>query len=77
LGVEIKQGIGIVVGSSVGGSRAGCACSNVVGDGDASIDEGEGRRVDERSEERTVGGEDVQGDGDLGIGEEIRMDNRG
>lgn len=71
LEVEIEEGVGGLVGGGVGGGGARGAGGDVVGHGDAGVDEGEGGGVDEGGEEGAVLGEDVQGDAYRAVGEEV------
>lgn len=74
--VEVEQRVGGVVADGVGGGGAGGAGGDVVGHGDAGVDEGEGRGVDEGGEEGAVLREDVEGDGDGRVGEEVGVQIR-
>lgn len=83
--VEVEEGIGVIVvvvavvmgvGVDVDGG-AGGAGDDVVGHGDAGVDEGEGGGVEAGGEEGAVLGEDVQVEGDGGAGVEGGEDDGG
>ncbi|KAL2104573.1 hypothetical protein VUR80DRAFT_10225 [Thermomyces stellatus] len=77
LPVQVQQGVGGLVAGGVGGGGAGGAGGEVVGHRHAGVDEGEGGGVDERGQEGAVLREDVQGEGDGGVREEVRVQGRG
>lgn len=74
LPVQIQQRIvaASAVGGAAGRGRGGRAGDEVVGHGDAGVDEGEGGRVDAGGEEGAVLREDVQVQGDGAVGVEVR-----
>ncbi|TPX18474.1 uncharacterized protein E0L32_011587, partial [Thyridium curvatum] len=77
LQVQVEQGVRALVAGGVGRRAARRAGGDVVGHGDAGVDGGEGRGVDERGEQGAVLREDVQAEGDGAVGEEVRVQRRG
>lgn len=75
--IQVEQRIRPLVVGGVGRGRARGAGRDVVGHGDAGVDEGEGAGVEAGGEERAVLGEDVQRQRDGAVGIEVGEEGAG